>query len=161
VAPRQARAGLLVLGVGNLLREDDGIGPLLVERLKEAFGPQLHARELYELDIGLAEELGDYERVLVIDAVPGEEGQPSHRLQPLAAAPRVHTPGGFMSHIFDWGMILALARDLYGSAPQAQLLAVTGARFGIGDGLSRLGRANAEAAFEFLLEFCSSATNPE
>ena len=153
---RQARSDLLVLGVGNLLREDDGIGPRLVTRLKEAFGAELDALTLYELDIALAPELAAHERLLVIDAVaPDAEAQEPFRLTSLSPSPHVTAPGGFLSHIFDWGMLLALARDLHGRAPQAELLAVSGERFGIGESISPAGRVNADAAFAFLVEYCS------
>jgi hydrogenase maturation protease len=159
VAGRRPRSDLLVVGVGNPLRQDDGVGPLLVRRLQERFGPELHALELAELDVSLAAELASYEELLVLDAAVGSASRP-YSLERLAEAPALSTPRGFASHSFDWGFLLGVTRELYGRAPRADLLAIHGADFGLGEGLSSVCQANAEAALGFLIDYCSEGRAP-
>jgi hydrogenase maturation protease len=70
-----------VIGIGNILMGDDGIGPLLIERAKERFG---HIPDVVFLDegtigFGLVHVIKDYDEVIIIDSgdmgkVPGEFG---------------------------------------------------------------------------------------
>jgi hydrogenase maturation protease len=151
---RRPRSDLLVVAIGNTLREDDGVGPYLLRRLGEALGPGLATLELGELDLSLAAELGPYRRLLVLDAADAGNGAP-YRLAPLVCASDIAATRGFASHLFDWGLLLAVARDLFGHAPEAELLAVSGRDFGLGEGLSAECRAHAEAALVFLLDYCT------
>jgi len=68
------KKGTLILGAGNSLRRDDGLGPELIRLLSEK-------RDSYELSadvdlidggtdgLGLIEYLKDYKKVIIIDAV--------------------------------------------------------------------------------------------
>jgi hydrogenase maturation protease len=145
---------LLVLGVGNDLREDDAVGLELVRRLQAEFGPELEAEEIGELDLALAPRLAACERLLVVDAA-AEAGPGPYRLETIEPAQDVSTPRGFATHLFDWGFLLAVARDVFGRAPHAQVLAIAGERFGIGQGLSPACARNAEAAYGFLVRYCT------
>lgn len=152
----EARRDLLVVGVGNPVREDDGVGLVLAQRLAAHFGPSLACLELFQADVGVAEQAAGFEHLLVIDAREGREGKP-FELCPLVAAAGLSQPRGFVSHVFDWGQILALARDLFGRAPEAQLLAVSASSFGYSETLSAECAANAEQAFAFLVEHVAVA----
>ncbi len=59
----------LILGIGNLLRADDGLGPVIIGRLKEQGG--LHGANLVcggTDALGLIEHFKGYDRVIIIDA---------------------------------------------------------------------------------------------
>ncbi len=157
--PRRAGAGLLVLGVGNELRQDDGVGLWLARRLRAEFAGGLEVEETSELDLSLAPRLSACARLLVLDATAQAEAAP-FRLLPLEAAEAIRTPRGFATHLFDWGLLLATARDLYGQAPPAELLAVAGERFGYGEGLSPACAGNAEQALVFLRGLVARAPAP-
>ncbi len=60
---------ILVLGIGNFLRSDDGVGLHVIEALrKENLGDNVHLMEgLSNLDI--FEALKDYEKIIIIDAI--------------------------------------------------------------------------------------------
>ncbi|MCC7264218.1 MAG: hydrogenase maturation protease [Candidatus Latescibacteria bacterium] len=118
---------LLVVGVGNPLREDDGVGWYLAEALGQAGVP---THTCHQLLPELAAELSQVDLVLFADARAGETpGQV--QLQALAPSDR---PG--YSHHLDAPGLLAWVRGLYGHCPQAYLLSVTGAAFGYREGLS-------------------------
>jgi hydrogenase maturation protease len=151
----RARENLLVVGVGNTLREDDGVGIDLLRRLRRRFGPSLTCMEVYELDIVLAETIAGFSELLVIDARVTDDGEP-YQIVPLQAKEVALPQGGFVSHVFDWGVILALSRDCFGGTAEARLLGVSASHFGLSEELSPACAANAEKAFQYLLGYCSS-----
>ncbi len=152
-----ARQDLLVVGVGNTLREDDGVGFDLVHRLRKHFGSALNCLEVYELDIVLAETIARFDELLVIDALVIDEEVP-FKLVPLTAKESFIPAGGFISHVFDWGAILALARDGFGSRAKANLLGISANCFGLSEQLSPDCAAKADKAFQFLIDYCSKLT---
>jgi hydrogenase maturation protease len=112
----------LVIGIGNSLRGDDGVGALLAE--------QVGGRSLQQLTPELAAELAGLEAVLFIDAW----------LAPAGAAPRITAispaAGAAESHRLEPPQLLAISQALYGRAPAAHLLQVPATRFEHGTTLS-------------------------
>jgi hydrogenase maturation protease len=151
---KAARQDLLVIGIGNSLREDDGVGLELIRRLREHFGPGLNCLEVHELDIVLAETLSRYKELLVIDARVAEDDEPFVVL-PLEAKEAAIPEGGFISHAFDWRLILALTRDCFGVEVKAKLLGVSASNFGMSESITPRCAENAEHAYRFLVDYCS------
>lgn len=117
----------LVVGVGNPLREDDGVGWRLAEALADDGVP---THTCHQLLPELAAELSQVDLVLFADACAG--GLPGQvRLQALAPS---EAPG--YSHHLNASGLLAWVRVLYGHGPQAHLLSVGGGAFGYREGLS-------------------------
>ncbi len=110
----------LVIGIGNPLRGDDGVGWLLVEELGPS--PALARRCVQQLTPELVLELAWRRRVLFVDAW----------LAPAAAAPTLRPlrPGpasasaDSSSHRADPAGLLALCALLQGPPPQAMELLV-------------------------------------
>lgn len=108
----------MVVGCGNLLRGDDGVGPILIRELWEGLGGQAITDSGVELVDGgtagmdVAFKMRGVRRVIVIDAaatgaapgtvfaVPGED------LEDLPPLEGLHT------HLFRWDHALAFARWL-------------------------------------------------
>ena len=59
---------LTVIGIGNRLRGDDAVGPLVIDRLLELDLPQLDLIDAGSDAIGILEYLSDRSRVWIIDA---------------------------------------------------------------------------------------------
>jgi hydrogenase maturation protease len=115
----------LVIGIGNSLRGDDGVGALLAE--------QVGGRSVQQLTPELAAELAELETVLFIDAW----------LAPAGAAPRIAAislaagaAGAPDSHRLEPAQLLAISQALYGRAPAAHLLQVPATLFEHGNALS-------------------------
>ena len=112
----------LVIGIGNSLRGDDGVGALLAE--------QVGGRSVQQLTPELAAELAELEAVLFIDAW----------LAPAGAAPRITAislaAGAAESHRLEPAQLLAISQALYGRAPAAHLLQVPATRLEHGTTLS-------------------------
>ncbi len=120
---------LLVLAIGNLQREDDGVAWAIAAPLIGRQG--LDVRRVMQLGPELAPDVSRADTVLFVDARHG--GPPGavrlSRLQP--------TPDRLgLTHALSPRALLFYAGQLYGRAPRAHLLTVTGERFGHGEGLS-------------------------
>ena len=154
MASRRARQDLLVVGIGSSLRGDDRVGLELVRRLQEHFGADLSCLELYEPDVALAERLAGFAELLVVDAAIGQGDEP-YTLVELPVADRLVPSGGLTSHVFDWGVILALSHRLYGGRVQGRLLGVSASCFELSEELSETCARNAQQALAFLIDYCS------
>lgn len=167
-----SRLPLIVLGMGNTLREDDGVGIYLVQRLSDHFQGRLPCMVVYESDILLAETLAGYAHALIVDAVKPknhdkemvkEHGRKSDhaacqmiRVEPSGS---MNPACGFLTHVFDWGAILTMADTFYGRAPETVLAAVPGFRFGISETLSEPCLELADSTFPFLADYCAAHSN--
>lgn len=119
---RRHRHSPLVIGIGNPLRGDDGIGALLAD--------QVGGRSVQQLTPELAAELAELEAVLFIDAWLAPAGAAARLTQ---ISPAVGAVG---SHRLEPAQLLAISQALYGRAPQAHLLRVPAYGFDHGTALS-------------------------
>jgi hydrogenase maturation protease len=123
----------LIIGYGNPLRGDDGVGWLAAQRLAEA-GTAAHAEVLifHQLTPELAEPLSQVERAIFIDArVDGAAGT----IYEDTLTPDAETTAS-ITHEFDAPALLALALALYGRCAEATLLSVAAESFDYTDTLS-------------------------
>lgn len=67
---------ILILGIGNDILMDDGIGPLIARRLeKDLLHPDLSFETLNLGGLEILEYIRDYSHVYIIDAIKTSEGQ--------------------------------------------------------------------------------------
>ena len=130
---------VLVIGFGNPLRRDDGIGPAVAEALAGLGLPGVRVRVVHQLTPELAADLSGVRLAVFVDAQLGGDPLTTTRLTGDVAEP-------VMTHAVDPRTLLALARAVYGRGPEAWLVTAAGADFGFGDCLSAAGRENAQAA---------------
>jgi hydrogenase maturation protease len=131
----------LVVGVGNPTRSDDGVGPDIAGRIDALGLAGVEVRRVQQLQVELAEDFADFERVVVIDA---SAGGPPHAFRTVRPAATDRSGG---SHHCSSSLLLALAGRLHGRVPELRLCTVRGEEFGFGAGLSPRVRERAEAAF--------------
>jgi hydrogenase maturation protease len=126
-------AGVLVVGYGNSLRSDDGVGWHAAELL--ATDPRLAgARVLarHQLTPELAEDVSRASLVVLVDAsAEGDPGSVSVR----EIRPRPATPTSW-SHHLDPQTLAGLAEALYGAVPPMVLVSVAAGSLTEGDRLS-------------------------
>ena len=126
-------AKILIIGWGNPLRGDDGIGWRAAERLSAALeGHDLEVRVSHQLMPEFAEEISRSQFVVFIDAAcdnsPGEIR--FERVEPDRA------PSAAFSHQLSPPALVAMAERLYGSRPEACLFSVGARSFEYGEELS-------------------------
>jgi hydrogenase maturation protease len=163
----------LVVGIGNVLRGDDGIGWLLAEEALagrtdrgQTDGGQTHGglavRAVHQLTPELAPELAGAGRVLFIDAwlPPADLAEPVAELRALAPATAVLPAGPAASHQLDPATLLGLTALLYGHVPQAMALLVPIGACGHGPGLSASLRARLPQARMLLAQWLRAPLAP-
>lgn len=124
---------VLLIGYGNPLRSDDGIGWRVTQWFEENVkNPSLEVQTYHQLTPDLADDIHRVRRVVFIDAREGGEPGTIHceELHPA------EIPESAFTHHVTPQTLLAYSQSVYGSAPQAFLITVTGAEFGYGERLS-------------------------
>jgi hydrogenase maturation protease len=132
----------LVIGYGNELRGDDGIGPYLARAVAERGWPGVRALAVHQLVPELVETIATANVVVFVDARrDGTVTLAVHRVEPGDA-------WACLGHCGDAAALLALCRDLYGTAPAAWFATVCGYEFGYVGSLSAAALAACRDALE-------------
>lgn len=139
---------ILIYGYGNPGRQDDGLGPALVERL-EAWAKAEKISGVafdsnYQLNAEDALAVAESRAVVFVDAV--KEGPAPFEFRPLAPQKEI----SFSTHAMSPESVLALADELYGARPPAWLLAIRGESWEPNEPPTAAARAHRAAAREFL-----------
>ncbi len=138
---------ILVLGIGNPGRRDDGLGPRAVELVEALRLPGVTCDANYQLNVEDALSCAKHDVVIFVDAARGL-GAPFiwTEVQAEAASPA-------MTHTLGPGAVLAICDALYGRRPEAYLLGIRGHRWVIGEGLSARAEKNLREAVRFFEKF--------
>ena len=129
----------LIIGYGNPLRGDDGIGPRAAKLLANRGGATLpllpegvQVLVCHQLTIELAPQIAEADRLILIDArATGEPGS----IEQSILTPTIPHRSSLTHHIDAQGL-LAAAEMLYGHAPETLLFTVSGGSFDCGEALS-------------------------
>ncbi len=138
VSPESAaNSTVLVIGVGNPLRGDDGVGRIVAARIKRRNQAFLKVVECPGEAARLMELWRDAPAVIVVDAVaPGTGAEIVHRFDAIAQALPVRFHRGASTHGFGLGEAVELARALRQLPQRLIVFGVEGKRFEIGSPLS-------------------------
>ena len=122
---------VLVIGFGNPLRGDDGLGSRAAAEIAARW-PDVSVLTPQQLTLELAEPISRARLVLLIDAAAGDA--------PGGIACRAVTfdpaAAGTLHHHVAPAALLSAVHALYGQAPPVILLTVSGQAFDFGQGLS-------------------------
>ncbi len=136
---------VLIIGYGNTLRGDDGVGRRVAEELARRKLPRVRTRSVHQLTPELAEDLAACSAVIFIDACIGRSGD-TVSLRPIAAEGRLAA----IDHVMRPEEVLACAHAIYGSSPKAWCLTVPGEDFAFGESLSSAVRSAWAAAVDLI-----------
>jgi len=139
---------ILIYGYGNPGRYDDGIGPLIAERI-ESWAEKNNLSNItvdsnYQLNIEDAYSIKDYDIVIFVDA--SIEAIKSYCFTSVEPSEKVE----FTMHAVSPSFVLDLCRKIYDTTPEVFLLHVKGYEFELKEGMSVKAMANAERSLEFL-----------
>ncbi len=127
---RKARP--LLIGIGNPLRSDDGLGWAVAEQLTQDGDAGYDIHTVHQLTPELAQWMAAADLVVMIDAsyegVPGEL-----RIRPVAPSAQ---PGAVGTHHSTPEELAALTAGIYGYCPPVVVVTMTGADFSVGERLS-------------------------
>ena len=126
--------GVLIVGYGNALRGDDGVGWHAAGLLAD--DPRLTGAEVlarHQLTPELAADVSGASLVVLVDA--SADDNPPGSVWVRRIRPR-HDAVGAWSHHLDPAVLAGLADALYGAVPPVVLVSVAAASFADGDRLS-------------------------
>ncbi len=135
---------LLIIGYGNTLRSDDGVGVKVAEAVDKLQLPGVRTLTCDLLTPEMAEPVAAAEAVVFVDAAV--DAPREVQLRPLVPADSTQ----LMAHAADPRTLLALARDVFGHAPPAWWLTIPAENIGIGEQLSPMAESGFTVAVEKL-----------
>ena len=123
----------LVIGIGNPLRGDDGLGWRAVEALRETASlDEVDTVTCHQLTPDLAEAAARADCVIFVDACVGN---PPGKIRVNRLA-RGRKSEGALTHRFDPQELMRYAQEIYGASPEGWTISMTGARYDYSEGLS-------------------------
>jgi hydrogenase maturation protease len=124
-------ARVLVIGIGNPLRSDDGLGWAVAEQLGAQIDENLQVLKVHQLTPELAEAISEVDLAIFVDA--GAHGTPG-----TLTCERVSVTDADLrfSHDVTPATLIQVAMALYRKAPLAYLVCVAGKSFEHGESLS-------------------------
>ena len=111
----------LVIGVGNLLRTDDGVGIHLINRLSK-IDPERDTLDAAMGSIEILEAMKGYERVIIVDSI--ETGVEPGTIYRVNLTSGEDPPVITHSHGTDIRTILELGRQLYGDGMPKDIILI-------------------------------------
>jgi hydrogenase maturation protease len=145
-----AGADFLVIGYGNTLRSDDGVGARVAAAIEELALPGVTALVRHQLTPELAEPVSEARAVVFVDAAA--DASTEVRLRPLEPAAGAQ----LMAHAADPRTLLAMAKQLFSRCPPAWWLTIPVENLEFGEELSSLARRGYETALEKIRVLASS-----
>lgn len=136
---------VLVIGYGNTLRQDDGVGVFAAERIAGLNLPGVAVISCAQLSPEHVEAAARARVAVFVDAALGAPSD----VRLVAVAPAESSV--VLAHALEPPTVLALARDVYHRMPQGWLLELPALRLGFGEDLSPAAERSIEAAVEAFL----------
>lgn len=136
----------LVIGYGNTLRSDDGVGAKVAEAVSALQLAGVESLACAQLTPELAEPISGARLVVFVDAAL--DAPREVQLRPLTPA----DTSQLMAHAADPRTMLALARDVFGHAPEAWWLTIPIEDTGFGEELSAFARCGFDEALRRMTE---------
>lgn len=140
----------LIVGYGNELRGDDGVGPRAAQTTALWNVPGVRAVAVHQLTPELADAMAAADVVLFIDAAESTDALTVGPLEPASQS------SGW-GHVSDAAALLALTESLHGRRPPALLLAIPVRDFRFGTELSSVGARGLEQALRWISTWLEEA----
>ena len=141
----------LIVGYGNSLRSDDGIGVRVAEIINDWQLPEVRSLAQPQLTPELAADLAKVGLVIFVDACQAVDRE-SIEIYALNPVDRSEVD----SHHSDPLAILSLTKLVYGKCPQAWWIVVPGINFQLGESLSPVAQAGVTQALTEIRELISN-----
>ena len=143
-------AELLVIGYGNTLRGDDGVGPRVAEAVEKLILPNVRTLICQQLSPEHADPISRAEKVVFVDAAV--DAPKEVQLRPLGPGDTTQ----LMAHAADPRTMLALARDVFGHAPRAWWLTIPAVNLEFTEELTPEAQLGVNAAVNRILELAGT-----
>ena len=134
---------IIILGIGNNGRQDDGLGWMFLDFLEEQ-NSDIDIEFRYQLQIEDADLISNYDTVIFVDATK-EETEEGFYLKPCHPSEKY----SFSTHALAPETVLYLSHKLYDHNPDAFIFAIQGYDWELKMGLSEKGTVNLEKAKKY------------
>ncbi|MFH4964042.1 hydrogenase maturation protease [Gaetbulibacter sp. M235] len=134
---------IIIFGIGNSGRQDDGLGWLFLNFLEEQ-NTNIDLEYRYQLQIEDAELISNYDKVIFVDASK-EEIKEGYYLNTCYPSEKY----SFSTHALEPETILYLSNKLYNHIPEASVFGIQGYDWELNIGLSEKGSLNLDKAIKF------------
>ena len=138
------KAPLFIYGIGNIGRQDDGLGWAFIETQEDSLPHQTETFCNYQLNIEDAEMISHHAQVLFVDASKSEEVE-TFRCRPVLP----HASMSFTSHFISMESVLALCDDIYKKMPITYVMEIRGYEWELRQGLTDRAQQNLDLAIEY------------
>ena len=152
-ATSSSKPALLVIGYGNTLRSDDGVGPRVAEAVGSLRLPGVRTLICQQLSPEHADPISQSDAVVFVDAAV--DASKEVRLHPLEP----NESSQLMAHAADPRTMLALARDVFGHAPRAWWLTIPAVNLEFSETLSPEAKRGCDEAVERIQTLCRWKVN--
>lgn len=142
---------ILVIGYGNPLRCDDGVGQQIARVVADWGVPNVEAIAVHQLTPELVERLAEIDQAIFVDVYPALVDQ-DVQVRPLEPAKSGITSG----HWCEPSVLLAMTQALYGDHPQSWWVMVPGVNFELGERLSTVAQQGIEVALQEIEQLIKS-----
>ncbi len=138
-------ASSLIYGIGNVGRQDDGLGWAFIDWLEEAsICSKAELMRHYQLHLEDADLISYKQQVLFVDATKAPEVD-SFQLEKVEAK----MDFSFSSHAISIPSIMATCRQCFEKVPDVQLLTIKGYEWELQLGLTEKAKQNLQLATDF------------
>jgi len=142
--------GILVIGYGNTLRGDDGVGPRAAEAIGKLNLPGVQTLVYPLLTPEIADPISRAAKVVFVDAaIDAPTAVQWRRLEPKESSQ-------IMAHAADPRTMLAISRDVFGHVPEAWWLTIPAVEMGFTEDLTPAAERGLAEAIEKLRGFCAA-----
>lgn len=136
---------LYIYGFGNPGRQDDGLGPSIIDRLESDNISGIITDSNYQLNIEDAHNISQSKAVIFVDAsIDAEEPFSFTKIEPSSEIT-------FSTHTMSPESVLALCKEIYDKDLEAYVMAIRGYEWEFLEGLSPKALNNFNGAYLFLI----------
>jgi hydrogenase maturation protease len=132
---------LCILGTGNTLRSDDGIGAYVCQQLEKLNLEGITIHNIHQLQTEWVDELSEFNTVLIVDAAVNKDDVIN-----IAPINRTVSISSNISHHINVNLLADLMTTMQNSRVHFYTCAIPGENFDFGETLSARGRKNADRA---------------
>jgi hydrogenase maturation protease len=121
----------LVIGYGNSLRGDDGVGLLVAEQVDTWDLPEVRSLAVHQLTPELVAEIAQAEVVYFVDACVGHSQARIEPIEPIEVSSR-------LDHLWSPSVLLHLSKTLYDADPVAYRILIPATQLEYGASISAI-----------------------
>lgn len=148
---KEIKYNTLIIGVGNTIRGDDGIGPYICSCIEALQLGGIKTRITQQLQTDMVDELLEYHQIIIADAA-------IHSEDILFYAVDSTTSPAASSHHSNPAMLVALAQQLYNKKLPIMVCSVKGEVFEMSDQLSPAAKERADKAVVMISEWIKESS---